>query len=62
MAKKNLLVILEGIVVVGLLKSDVFILSYHVKRSGIVFNNQYELIILRICTHSQKLLGFILTQ
>ena len=43
--EKNLFVILEGIAVVGLMKSDVFILSYHLKRSGIVFNNQYELII-----------------
>ena len=43
--KKNLFVILEGIAVVGLMKSDVFILSYHLKRSGTVFNNQYELII-----------------
>ena len=43
--EKNLFVILEGIAVVGLMKSDVFILSYHLKRSGTVFNNQYELII-----------------
>ena len=43
--KKNLFVILEGIAVVGLMKSDVFILIYHLKRSGTVFNNQYDLII-----------------
>ena len=43
--KKTLFVILEGIAVVGLKKSDVFILSYYLKRSGTVFNNQYELII-----------------
>ena len=45
MEKKNLFVILEGIAVVGPMKSDVFILIYHLKRSGTVFNNQYELII-----------------
>ena len=45
MGKKTLFVILEGIAVVGLMKSDVFILIYHLKRSGTVFNNQYELII-----------------
>ena len=43
--KKNFFVILEGIAVVGLKKSDVFILSYYLKRSDTVFNNQYELII-----------------
>ena len=43
--KKNLFAILEGIAVVGPMKSDVFILIYHLKRSGTVFKNQYELII-----------------
>ena len=45
MGKKPFCIILEGIVVVGLMKSDVFILSYQLKRSGTVFNNQYKLII-----------------
>ena len=48
MVKKNLFVILEGIAVVGLMKSDVFILSLEK-----VWHCLQQLIV-RICTHVTK--------